>query len=349
MRNSVWPLLCCLIGVFGHTSPIVAHHSHSMYDFGKSVSLRGAVSKVRWVNPHVHFEIEVKGDGGESEKWVIESEPPAIMSKFGWSPDTLTLGDAVTIEAIPARNPSRKMAIGVSAVTAKGEHLWISGATPYDEQAKDLPMPYRADGLTGVWSNQFNPEAFVKHRHLESPSPLLTSAGNKALEAVENDDYDYLPPGTECIPNPVPFTMLVPISTEIKVGKTKTLIRFEGDQGLVERVVHMDQDSHDGASYENQGHSIGWWEEDVLIVDTTHFEINSYGHGRGLTSSKDKHLIERFELNPNRTKISYTFWVEDPEVLAVPATATIQLLYRPDLELLDIPCDLDSAREYVAK
>jgi len=349
MRYSVLLLLYLVIGVLLLAPPAVAHHSHSMYDFEKSVSLSGVVRKVRWANPHVHFEIEAQNDDGEYEPWVIETEPPAIMSKFGWHRDSFAPGDRVTIEIIPARNPARKMAIGVSAVTAKGEHLWISGAAPYDEQAKDLPMPYRADDLSGVWSTRFDPEAFVKYRHLESPSPLLTSAGNKALEAVENDDYDYLPPGTECIPNPVPFTMLVPVSTEIEIGETTTFIRFEGDQGLVERVVHMDLTSHDGASYENQGHSIGWWEADVFVVDTTHFEVNAYGHGRGLTSSPKKHLVERFELNPDHTKINYTFWVEDPEVLAEPATATIQLLYRPDLELLDVPCDPDSAREYVAK
>ena len=59
------------------------------------------------------------------------------------------------------------------------------------------------------------------------------------------------------------------------------------------------------------------------------------------------HLVERFELNADGTSLSYTFTVEDPEYLAEPATATLKLLHRPDLEFLEIPCDLEAARQYL--
>ena len=73
--------------------------------------------------------------------------------------------------------------------------------------------------------------------------------------------------------------MLVPISTEIAVGAEETLIRFEGDRGLVEPVILMNSDSHEGAQPSIQGHSIGWWEEEALVIDTTHFapHINDNG------------------------------------------------------------------------
>ena len=344
MQKSVLPLLSLVAGMLVIMPPVAAHHGHSMYDFEKTVSLRGVVKRVRWVNPHVNFELETNQRGGDRTLWVIEAEPPAIMSKFGWSSDSLATGDTVTIVAYAARNPDKNMASGISAVTADGKHLWISGATPYDNQAKDLAEPFYADGLSGVWSTQFNPEAFVNFFHRE-PSSSLTSKGNRALE----DNDESIAPGTECIPNPVPYTMLVPISTEIEIGESVTRIRFEGDQGLVERVVHMTTDSHDGANHMNQGHSIGWWEGEVLVVDTTHFAVHANGHGRGLPSSPEKHLVERFELSPDRTSLSYTFRVEDPQYLAEPATATIKLLYRSDLEILDIPCDLESARRYLVE
>ena len=341
MRKVIFSLIVAN-GMLTIMSPVVAHHGHGLYNFAESISLRGVVKRVRWVNPHVHFEVETSQPNGERTVWIVDAEPPALMSKFGWRSDSLAPGDLVTITGIPARNPERKIASGVSAITADGNHLWISGATPYDELAKDLANPFYADGLSGTWSTRFNAEAVVTYFHRE-PSDSLTDEGNQALESQS----EILTPGSECIPNPVPYTMLVPISSEIEIGETITRIWFEGDQGLVERVVHMNVDSHDDASYSNQGHSIGRWEGDVLVVDTTHFEVHEYGHGRGIPSSPEKHLVERLELSPDRSSLSYTFWVEDPRYLAEPATATIELLYRPDLEILDIPCDLESARRYL--
>ena len=341
MRRVIFALFVA-VGTLPMVVPVAAHHGHGMYNYGESVSLRGVVKRVRWVNPHVHFELEANAPDEKGTLWVIEAEPPALMSKFGWRRDSLAPGDLVTITGIPARNPARKMASGSSAITADGKHLWISGAMPYDELAKDPANLFYADGLSGIWSTRFNAEAVVTFLHRE-PSDSLTDAGNNALATQS----EIITPGTECTPNPVPYTMLVPISSEIEIGKSITRIRFEGDQGLVERVVHMNLDSHEGASYANQGHSIGRWDGDALVVDTTHFEVHEYGHGRGIPSSPEKHLVERFELNPDRSSLSYSFWVEDPRYLAEPATATIELLYRPDLDLLDIPCDLESARRYI--
>ena len=84
-------------------------------------------SRSRWVNPHVYFEIRPSDENKDDEPWVVEAEPPAIMSRFGWSSNSIVVGDSVTINAMPPRNPARKMAFGVSAVTANGVHLWISG------------------------------------------------------------------------------------------------------------------------------------------------------------------------------------------------------------------------------
>ena len=342
MRTFSQVVVIAIAILVGFSTPAGSHHSGSMYEYGKSISLNGVVTRVRWVNPHVYFEIRPSDENKDDEPWVVEAEPPAIMSRFGWSSNSIVVGDSVTINAMPPKNPARKMAFGVSAVTANGAHLWISGAKPYDEQAKDTSGRFHTDSISGTWATQFNPEAFIAYVHRE-PSPSLTDAGNNALESFN----DELPSGTECIPDPPPYPMLVPISTSIEVGESITRIRYEGDRGLVERIVHMDLQSHDGANYSNQGHSIGRWEDGVLIVDTSHFEPHAEGNAGGLPSGADKHLIEEFRLNPNGTKLSYKFRVEDPVYFAEPATATIQLSYRPDLEVLDIPCDVESARKYL--
>ena len=111
-----------------------------------------------------------------------------------------------------------------------------------------------------------------------------------------------------------------------------------------EHIVHMDANSHGGASYTNQGHSFGWWEDDVLVVDTAYFSDHRNGHGRGLASGQQKHLVEHFELGSDGTELSYTFWIEDPEYLDEAVTGKLELLYRPDLSITNEPCDPEQRR-----
>ena len=61
------------------------------------------------------------------------------------------------------------------------------------------------------------------------------------------------------------------------------------------------------------GHSIGTWENDVLVVDTVGFlpgVLNA-----PVRHSAKLHVIERFALDPKTMKITRTYSAEDPEYL----------------------------------
>ena len=65
MRSSAFGLLAVVFGVFLAVSPLPAHHSFSAeYDSKKPVTLKGIVTKVEWMNPHVYFYLDVKDDSG---------------------------------------------------------------------------------------------------------------------------------------------------------------------------------------------------------------------------------------------------------------------------------------------
>ena len=61
------------------------------------------------------------------------------------------------------------------------------------------------------------------------------------------------------------------------------------------------------------GDSIGWWEGDTLIVDTTNFNDNP-GMGRG---TRDMHVVERFTRADDNTLL-YSFTVDDPNTWSEP-------------------------------
>jgi hypothetical protein len=87
------------------------------------------------------------------------------------------------------------------------------------------------------------------------------------------------------------------------------------------RIVRMKKDGrtveHPPASVKKwMGDSIGWWEGDTLVVDTTNI-LGKSGQARG--GSENVHVVERFTMQDNGD-VLYNFTVEDDSVWTAPWT-----------------------------
>ena len=91
-------LLCAL--------PSLAHHSFAAeFDAGKTVTLRGVVSKVDWINPHIFVYVDVKDDSGKTTTWALQSLPPLFFRGSGLTKDVLLSNkQEVTVTANPAKD-----------------------------------------------------------------------------------------------------------------------------------------------------------------------------------------------------------------------------------------------------
>jgi hypothetical protein len=69
------------------------------------------------------------------------------------------------------------------------------------------------------------------------------------------------------------------------------------------------------------GDSVGHWEGDVLVVDTTHFTDRTRFRG----TDEKMHLIERFS-RPGPNTLLYQFTVDDPTAYMKPWTAEIPMV-----------------------
>ena len=89
-------------------APMFAHHSFGAeYDDGKPVTITGAVTKIDWENPHIHFYVDVKEDSGDIVHWKFEGFPPNMLVRQGWRKDlTMKVGDTVTVFGWRARDGS---------------------------------------------------------------------------------------------------------------------------------------------------------------------------------------------------------------------------------------------------
>ena len=86
--------------------PLLAHHSFGAeYDANKPITLTGVVTKVEKTNPHSHFYLDVRDDKGSVTNWKFEGYPPSVLSRIGWTTDTMIKpGDKITVFGWRARD-----------------------------------------------------------------------------------------------------------------------------------------------------------------------------------------------------------------------------------------------------
>jgi hypothetical protein len=88
-------------------STALAHHSVSgQFDVTKPMTLKGVVSKIDWINPHIYVHLDVKEKDGSTTTWALSTLPTAMMRRAGLTKETLAgkPGEEVTIDAVPARD-----------------------------------------------------------------------------------------------------------------------------------------------------------------------------------------------------------------------------------------------------
>jgi hypothetical protein len=85
-----------------------AHHSFAVFfdTDAKLVTVTGVVRDFQFRNPHGVITLSVP-KGKEQITWRAETNSPSILRRRGWAPDSLHVGDKVTLEGWPARDGTR--------------------------------------------------------------------------------------------------------------------------------------------------------------------------------------------------------------------------------------------------
>ena len=319
------------------------HHSATIFDRQSVVAFQGTVTRFTWTNPHVYIYVETQNDAGEIVEWEIETDATPILTRSGWTSDSFAPGDVVTVRANPDRNAQRRHALLVSVAKSDGAILTARSYFLRDEN--DTEALARASDMSGVW--ELSVADFEPYYERWAQVDLT----EKAIAAQAAYDIRAENPSAQCIAPPTPTVLVAPYLNEIVLGEESILIRNE--RFNVERTIYIDGRGHpEDGEHTNQGHSIGRWEGDVLVVDTVDFEENRapiYGRparAEGVPSGLGKHVVERFRLSDDGTHIVIDFVLEDPEYLAEPFTGTVRWYYAPHFEMLGFECDPENARRF---
>ncbi|NIW24509.1 MAG: hypothetical protein GWN29_08055 [Gammaproteobacteria bacterium] len=307
--------------------PVSAHHSNIIFDRDTEITIRGAVTRYVWRNPHVYIYVESPNDTGGMSEWQIEADPTPIMARSGWGPDSLAPGDPVIVRGYPDRTAPDEHALLISLARPDGVLLTMRTGGR-DAPAAAESITGRWDGVRGSFTRTFN-------------YGRLTEKGSRAQ--AEYDES--MNPVIDCIAYPLPTIVSSPYMFEVEVLDDRVLVRTEFYN--VERTIWTDGRGHpENGEPTTQGHSIGWWEDDVLVVDTTQFTEYRAGNRSGIPSGLQKHVTERYSLSEDRTQLNIEYVVDDPEYMAEPMEGHIFWDYAPDREFLPFGCDSENARLY---
>jgi hypothetical protein len=127
------------IGVSILSLPLFAHHGNAAYDTGKSITVKGTVTRWVWSNPHCILQLDVTDDHGQVVQWTTETENPTSMTHYGWTMQSVKLGDQVTVTVIPVKN-SRPVGRIIEVVLANGQKLAGRAVSPLESsKPEDYP------------------------------------------------------------------------------------------------------------------------------------------------------------------------------------------------------------------
>src|SRR5580692_10137516 len=124
MKSTAVSLVALVFGTTLAVAPLAAHHSFSAeYDSKKQVTLKGIVTKVEWMNPHVYFYLDVTDDAGNITNWSFEMGPPNGLERSGWTRNTMKVGDEVIVDGTLAKDGSKQANARSVTMASTGKKL----------------------------------------------------------------------------------------------------------------------------------------------------------------------------------------------------------------------------------
>lgn len=257
--------------------------------------------------------------------------------------------------------------LGATLVCANAQ--WLNYPTRGIPRTRDgkpdlsAPAPRARDGkptFAGLWQTNSAPRAMLARLIPDATN----GAGEEPLSQYFINIFSDFKPGEEplrpaaleqfrqrakhfekesplprCLPEGMPLVEMAP--APYKIIETPGLILMLYERGTTFRQVYTDGRKLPSDPQPTwMGYSVGKWEGDSLVVDTTGFNDRGWLDARGHTHSEALHLTERFR-RPDFGHMEVQLTFEDPQTYTRPFTVTLKQHLMPDSDVLESYCAED--------
>ncbi len=307
------------LGIFLLPLVTFAHHSAAIYQ-DEMQEWVGDIVDVQWRNPHVLFSLMSVEPNGEETIRHMEANVPYRVELAGLYSDMLREGMTVTVAGRQSRTNSLEAMVvnlllpdGREFVISGRDYYWSPGLSTDTERLEGLALD-DGNGLFRVWSR-------ARQFRIESYEPFTEAAlaTRSSWDLYDNYVTRCESPGLgiHVLLNPLPFEL-------IDNGST---ITFRGNLFDIVRTMHMNDRAVPADEPSTPlGYSVGSWEEDTLVVQTTRINWLYVDRGGGTQQSSAVEYLERFTVNHANNWLDYSITITDPETFTEPARYDQRLL-----------------------
>ena len=198
-------------------------------------------------------------------------------------------------------------------------------------------------GLTEIWSRR----GCGERRPGDVKCPFEVADLPLTARAIGfRDAFDeVLAPKYDCIPANMPSLIIDPYNFRIEQRPDRLIFTYEKDD--IVRTIWMNGAGPKPGVYDvfTQGHSVGRYEGNQLIIETTKFGFDPTGLDDmlNLPSSTQKRVTERYWREGNRLKVEAI--TEDPLILLKPIKFTFEWDRTDTPLILPYECDPELAKQ----
>ncbi len=342
IRSASWIRTCGVIVSMAFAQSAVAHHGGGTFDNRKEIELTGKLTRLDLINPHSWIYFDVTDKDGKVSAYRCEMRSATVLRRSGWTKDMFRIGQRITIQGSPDRLDPNSCYVNTIILEdgSRTDRYGQFTKGPAPAPKRELRRPNGDPNISGDWApeqlvmtdprgrggalvplstvSQYKPgEGRIggggpaggrgvqqRYRGAELTELGQKAAANFGTFTVKDN------PRMRCETTSIIFdwTFDGPIN---RITQTKDTIVLQYGQLGFTRTIHMNQAKHPAKiTASRAGHSIGRWENDVLMVDTV-------GFAPGVLSppvqhSEQLHVVERFSLDTKAMTLTRSYAAEDP-------------------------------------
>ena len=232
--------------------------------------------------------------------------------------------------------------IATIAFTAQAQ--WLNYPTPGIPRTPDgkpnltAPAPRTADGhpdLSGLWAPARNLYWLDIIHDIKDEAIFKPAA--EAIFQKRIADFNHDGPYTRCLPMG-PGDILADAYRIMQSPAEIALLQNGGGADGYRQIFMDGRELPKDPNPTWRGYSIGRWERDTLVVETSGFNDKGWLDEVGHPRSEKLHVTERFR-RVDFGHIQFQITIEDSETLTKPLTIPVAMNYLPDTEMLEIVCN----------
>jgi len=240
--------------------------------------------------------------------------------------------------------PKTLLALATAAIAAlPAAAQWLNYPTPGIPRSKDgkpnlsAPAPRKPDGkpdLSGIWlvpglKYLINVAADLKEVPFQ---PWAKAEYQRRLDTLGKDD-----PNNFCLPSGFPEKIAVTSPWKIVEFPGLTLILYES-RTIFRQIFTDGRPLPKDPQPSWQGYSVGRWEGDDFVVETTGFNGKAWMDINGHPTTDALHLIERYR-RKDFGHMDVAIMIDDPKAYTQPWTIHENPELQADTELLEYICE----------